>query len=169
MQKSLVRELKSHYGYRWQILRHNQKNIDKIGSVHDAALKNYLVPGSTLAIDYIGNQYRDIVPDLYIDQPGVYDNLLLLNSIRFKYKSLDEIAQQIQKLSQQCRCRMIVGFNFQFLQFNRLKYNFDHEVKLWINQLEKYHILLVKTIISVVPKTTPYGDCIFVFDMKETQ
>lgn len=168
MQKNLVRKLKSHYGYRWQILRHNQKNIDKIGSIHDAMLKKYLVPGTTLNIDYIGYQYQDIIPNLYVDQPGVYDNLLMLNSIKLKYRSLDEIADQIQISLQQCRHRMIVGFNFQFLQFNRLKQNFNQDIEHWINQLEKNNLLLVKNLTGNVPKTSPYGDCIFVFDIKET-
>jgi hypothetical protein len=169
MQKNLVRKLKNHYGYRWQILRHNQKNTDKIGSVHDAVLTKYLVPGTTLAIDYIGYQYQDIVPNLSVDRPGVYDNLLMLNSMTLKYRSLDEIADQIQKLSHQCRHRMIVGFNFQFLQFNRLKYNFNQVIELWINQLEKRNILLVKNLTAGVPKSGPYGDCIFVFDIKDTK
>ena len=167
MQKNLVRKLKSHYGYRWQILRHNQKNTGKIGSIYDAVLKKYLVPGTTLAIDYIGYQYQDIIPNLYVDQPGMYDNLLMLNSMSLKYRSLDEIADQIQKSSRQCRHRMIVGFNFQFLQFNRLKYNFNQAIVLWINQLEKDNILLVKNLTGDVPRTGPYGDCIFVFDIKE--
>jgi hypothetical protein len=93
----------------------------------------------------------------------------MLNSMRFKYESLDEIAQQLQKLSLQCRRRMILGFNFQFLQFNRLKQDFDHAIKLWTAQLETHNIMLLKTIVSTVPKTSPYGDCIFVFDMKEAQ
>ena len=168
MQKNLVRNLKSHYGYRWQILRHNQKNKNKIGSIHDAVVKQYLLPGTTLAIDYIGYQYQDIIPDLYVDQLGMYDNIIMLNSIELKYKTLDELVYQIQQRSQRCR-RMIVGFNFQFLQFNRLKYNFNHEVETWINQLEKENILLAKNLTGDIPKTSPYGDCIFVFDIKETQ
>ena len=143
MQKTLVRSLKSHYGYRWVILRHNQKHADKIGSIHDAVIKKYLVAGSTLAIDYIGHQYQTVIPDLSVDQPGMYDNLLMVNPIKLKYKSLDEIAVEIQQVAKQCRQRLIVGFNFQFVQFNRLKYNFYHAIDIWINQLEQNNIFLL--------------------------
>ena len=91
MQKTLVRSLKSHYGYRWKILRHNQKNSDKIGSIHDAVIKKYLVAGSTLAIDYIGHQYQTIIPNLTVDQPGMYDNLLVLNPIKLKSSGIKYI------------------------------------------------------------------------------
>jgi hypothetical protein len=164
MQKNLIRSLKSNYGYRWQILRHNQKHTEKIGSVHDAVILKYLVPGSTLAFDYVSHQYQGIIPELAIDQPGVYDNVLMLNTLATRYQSLPELREIVIKTAQQCRRRLIVGFNFQFVQFNRLRDDFYVELQTWINQLATHDIRLVKNLTTCVPKTSPYGDCLFVFE-----
>ena len=164
MQKNLIRSLKSNYGYRWEILRHNQKHTEKIGSIHDAVILQYLVPGSTLAFEFVAYQYKGIIPDLVIDQPGVYDNVLMLNTLATRYKSLSELREIVIKAAQQCRHRLIVGFNFQFIKFNRLRDNFYTELQIWINQLATYDIQLVNNLTKCVPKTNPYGDCLFVFE-----
>lgn len=164
MQKNLIRSLKNNYGYRWEILRHNQKHTEKIGSVHDAVIMRYLVPGSTLAFEFVAHQYQGIIPDLAVDQPGVYDNVLMLNTLSMRYQSLPELRDQVIKKAQQCRHRLIVGFNFQFVKFNRLRDNFYVELQTWINQLATHDIRLVKNLTQCVPKTSPYGDCLFVFE-----
>lgn len=167
MQKNLVRSLKSHYGYRWEILRHNQKHAEKIRSIHDAVIMHYLVPGSTLALEFVGYQYQGLIPDLAVDQPGVYDNVLMLNTIPMKYHSLPELGEIVIQTAQQCKHRLIVGFNFQFTKFNRLRDDFYVGLQTWINQLATHDIMLVKNLTTCVPKTSPYGDCLFVF--KRTQ
>ena len=48
-----------------------------------------------------------------------------------------------------------------------IKYNFYHAIDIWINQLEQNNIVLIKNLTVTLPKTNPYGDCIFVFDIKE--
>jgi len=164
MQKNLIRSLKSNYGYRWEILRHNQKHTEKIGSIHDAVILQYLVPGSTLAFEFVAHQYQGIIPDLAIDQPGVYDNVLMLNTLSMRYQSLPELREIVIKAAQQCRHRLIVGFNFQFIKFNRLRDNFYTELQIWINQLATHDIQLVKNLTKCVTKTSPYGDCLFVFE-----
>jgi hypothetical protein len=164
MQKSLIRSLKNHYGYRWEILRHNQKHTEKINSAHDAVIMQYLVPGSTLAFEFVARQYQGIIPNLAIDQPGVYDNVLMLNTQTTKYRSLPELGEIVAKAAQQCRYRLIVGFNFQFVKFNRLRDDFYTELQIWINQLATHNIMLVKNLTECVPKTNPYGDCLFVFE-----
>lgn len=164
MQKNLIRSLKNNYGYRWEILRHNQKHTEKIGSVHDAVIMRYLVPGSTLAFEFVAHQYQGIIPDLAVDQPGVYDNVLILNTLSMRYQSLPELRDQVIKKAQQCRHRLIVGFNFQFVKFNRLRDDFYVGLQTWINQLATHDIRLVKNLTQCVPKTSPYGDCLFVFE-----
>lgn len=164
MQKNLIRSLKNNYGYRWEILRHNQKHTEKIGSVHDAVIMRYLVPGSTLAFEFVAHQYQGIIPDLAVDQPGVYDNVLMLNTLSMRYQSLPELRDQVIKKAQQCRHRLIVGFNFQFVKFNRLRDDFYVGLQTWINQLATHDIRLVKNLTQCVPKTSPYGDCLFVFE-----
>ena len=164
MQKNLIRSLKSNYGYRWEILRHNQKHTEKIGSVHDAVILHYIVPGSTLAFEFVSHQYQGIIPNLAIDQPGIYDNVLMLNTLSTRYQSLPELREIVIKAAQQCRHRLIVGFNFQFIKFNRLRDNFYTELQIWINQLATHDIQLVNNLTKCVPNTSPYGDCLFVFE-----
>ena len=164
MQKNLVRSLKRHYGYRWEILRHNQKHMEKIGSVHDAAIMRYLMPESTLALEFVGHQYQGLIPNLAVDQPGVYDNVLMLNTMSMKYHSLSELGEMVIKAAQQCRHRLIVGFNFQFIKFNRLRDDFYIELQTWIKELATHNIILIKNLTKCVPNTNPYGDCLFVFE-----
>jgi hypothetical protein len=164
MQKNLIRSLKNNYGYRWEILRHNQKHTEKIGSIHDAMIMRYLAPGSTLAFEFVAHQYQGIIPNLAIDQPGVYDNVLMLNTLSMRYRSLPELREMIIKTAPQCRHRLIVGFNFQFVKFNRLRDDFYIGLQTWINQLATHDVVLVKNLTRCVPKTSPYGDCLFVFE-----
>jgi hypothetical protein len=164
MQKNLVRSLKSHYGYRWEILRHNQKHSEKIRSIHDAVIMHYLVPGSTLALEFVGHQYQELIPNLAVDQPGVYDNVLMLNTRSMKYHSLPKLGEMVITAAQQSSHRLIVGFNFQFIKFNRLRDDFYAELQTWIKQLETHNIILIKNLTKCVPSTNPYGDCLFVFE-----
>ena len=167
MQKNLIRWKKFHYGYRCTIMRHNQKHSEKHGSPHDAVIMQYLQAGTTLALDCIGHQYQGLIPNLSVDQAGIYDNVLMLNTMNLKYLSLEELHTVVVETAQQCRQRMFVGFNFQFVQFNRLKHNFSVDIENWINQLAENNIVLFKNLITDVPKTNPYGDCLFIFDIKK--
>lgn len=167
MQKKLIKWTKIHYGYRWTIMRYNQKHNEKHGSLHDAIIMKYLVPGTTLTFDCIGHQYQGLIPNLSVDQEGIYDNILMLNTMKLKYRSLEELQCIVVETAQQCRQRMFVGFNFQFVQFNRFKFNFLVDIEDWINQLANKGIVLYKNLSTDVPKTTPYGDCLFIFDIKK--
>lgn len=148
-------------------MRHNQKHSEKHGSPHDVMIMRYLQPGTTLALDCIGYQYQGLIPDLSVDQAGTYDNVLLLNTMNLKYLSLDELHTVVVETAQQCKQRLVVSFNFQFVQFNRLKFNFTECIENWINQLANQNIVLFKNLSTNVPKTSPYGDCLFIFDMKK--
>jgi hypothetical protein len=155
MQKNLIRDLKSHYGSRWKC---------KNSTVHSRVILQMLCPGKTLAIDC-----KIVYPKielLDVDQTGQYQNVLALNPLRFKYKTLQQIQDQIILLQEQTcfRGKMFVSFNFQFVNFNRLRQNFYLELENWINELSKQKILLIKNFTKNVPRTSDWGDCFFIFE-----
>jgi hypothetical protein len=117
-----------------------------------------------LALEFVGHQYQGLIPNLAVDQLGVYDNVLMLNTMPMKYHSLPELGEMVMTAAQQSSHRLIVGFNFQFIKFNRLRDDFYAGLQTWITQLETHNIVLVKNLTKRVPNTNPYGDCLFVFE-----
>ena len=85
MQKTIIRNLKSHYGSRWK--------CDN-ASVHSRVILQMILPGKTLAADC--KLVYPNIENLYIDQLGQYQNILLVNPPRFKYKTLQQLKQQIE-------------------------------------------------------------------------
>lgn len=158
MQKKLLRDLKSHYSSRWRC---------KENTVHARVVSSMLGPGTTLAID-CGVVYPKI-ENLQVDQPGQYHNVLALNSLRFKYKTLQQLQDQVMMLRAQTlyQGKIFVSFNFQFVNFNRLRENFYQELENWINELSKHKIVLIKNFTKNVPRTSDWGDCFFIFENHE--
>ena len=152
MQKSQVRILKTHYGDRWR---------NTVPSLHEKFIMKMLQPGTSLAFDCVSVP----APDLRVNQPGRYHNVLALNLMRFKYKTLGEIADQIKQLQQQTHYQgcMFVSFNFQFVNHNRLREDFSVALQKWINDLEQHKIILVKNLTKKLPNTNCWGDCFFIF------
>lgn len=174
MQKKLIRMYKSNYGYRWTILKNNLKpSNEPLVTLQDYLIFKNLIPGTTLGLDFMCNQYISTIDNLTvvewpIEQPTtVYNNIILLNNRFLKYKSFDEMKEFLLDVTQflQPNGRLFVSFNFQFVKYNRLTKNFLQEINQWVNALDLSDIKLVKKIISNVPKTDPYGDCLFVFEL----
>ena len=152
MQKSQVRQLKTHYGDRWR---------GSSQSLHEKAIMRMLSPGTSLTFDCASVS----IPDLVIDQPGRYNNVLALNLIKFKYKTLSELADQVVELQKQTLYNgyIFVSFNFQFVNFNRLREDFLIELQKWINDLANQKIILIKNLTTKLPQTNSWGDCFFIF------
>lgn len=171
MQKQLIREIKSHYGYRWNLLKHNRRQSNhKLITLHDKVIINSITSGPTLIMDVIGLQYQDLISSLSIHNDAVkekYKNILLINNIVFKYKTLDSIANYVLGITDQFLDKsgvVIVGFNYQFIKFNRLKYNFSDALGYWLTKLTQKGFTL-RWQYTKISKTTPYGDCFFIFDV----
>lgn len=152
MQKSKVRRLKTHYGSRWR--------SNSIG-IHQKAVAKMLVPGSCLTFDCV----LQGIPNLVVDQPGVYHNVLALNLPVFKYKTLDQLKEQIKLLQQQTlpQGHIFVSFNFQFVNFNRFRQDFSLALQQWINDLNQLGIVCIKNLTGRLPSTNDWGDCFFIF------
>jgi hypothetical protein len=166
MFKKDLRDVINNYGYRWSLLKHNRSSDDKVITVHDAAIIKMLAAGSTLALDCIGYQYLDIIPRLSVDTAGVYNNILAMNALRFRYQTLDEIKNQIVDMSSQCENIMVVGFNFQFVKFNRLKHDFVLVLDDWKVQLGKHGLRVRRDFTKKLSGTNPYGNCLFVIEKR---
>ena len=159
MNKFQVRQLKSHYMARWAVLRHNQKHSKKILLINDLFVLKNLLPGSTLCHDCLGELYQDIIPNLLTTADQYCNNIVLINNIKFKYKTLDQISDYIDTLCDQAllpKGRIILSFEHRFLIYNRVSKSVDSLINNWINSLKKFTPIAS---MSMLGKAQPgYGD-----------
>lgn len=156
MQKTKIRQFKTHYGDRWR---------SSSPSLHEKAVMSMLLPGCSLTFECANMS----VPNLVLDQPGCYNNVIALNLLKFKYKTLQELADQVRELQKQTlyNGRIFVSFNFQFVNFNRLRLDFSVALQEWINDLAQHKIVLIKNFSKNLPRTNSWGDCFFIFQNYE--
>jgi hypothetical protein len=166
MQKSLVRDLCVHYGYRWAIMRHNLRNDEQWVTPYDRYILDHLQPGVTTACEYIGNQYAKLVPGINIDSAGPCDNLIAANSTFYKYRTLDQIGELLTELGTRLnpQGRLFAGFNFQFVNFNRLKFDFAVELA---TMLDATQFEVIGQVIRAPEQTNPYGNNFFILQKHE--
>jgi hypothetical protein len=159
MNKSEIRQLKSHYLARWAVLRHNQKHNDKILLLNDLFVLKNLLPGHTVCYNCLGEMYQGIVPDLSTTIDQHCNNLVLVNNIEFKYKTLDQIAKYIETLSAQALLpggRIIMSFEHRFLIYNRVSKSVDSLIKNWTALLKNFKPVVT---LSLLGRSQPgYGD-----------
>jgi hypothetical protein len=159
MNKFLIRQLKNHYQARWAVLRHNQKNCEKILLINDLFVLKNLLPGTTLCYDCLGEVYQDIIPDLLTTVDQRCNNLVLINNIKFKYKTLDQISDYVDTLCDQSllpKGRVILSFEHRFLIYNRVSQSVDSLIKNWTRSLKKFKTIAA---VSMLGKAQPgYGD-----------
>jgi len=144
MQKEIIRKYKAHYGDRWLMLKNNirNNNIQFVQPI-DIFIKKNLLSGSVIFLDLMGLQYIKIIKNLNIldeslkysyGRPNkLHDNLILMNNIILKYKNIKEISNKtIEFAHKYCKdkTKIFLGFNYQFVKFNRLKFNFDEQLNL---------------------------------------
>lgn len=174
--KSTLRNYIVHYDYRWSLLKHNLKNSEhKKISLYDKMILSQINSGSTLSLDIGGLQYTGLVPDLTVTDPlleigklpdkKLYDNILMVNGLELKYKTLDQIesliVEQTDRLNHQAK--VIVGFNYQFVNINRLTQDYKTALTHWIDSLEAKNFQLQLQLVKKIPSTNPYGDSFFIF------
>ena len=171
--KSIIRHYITQYGYRWDLMRYNNKNLsENLITPIDLFIKKN-IKGSVLFLDILGFQYKNFLKNVCIKDEllGVsygeindrYDNLYLMNNSMFKYKSLSEIGELIKILFQKnCTTngKIFLGFNQQFVKYNRLKFKFADIVEEWIDQLNTHGYFCEYKKYSVEPN--PYGSCFFI-------
>ena len=166
MTKFQARFLKSHYQSRWTVLRHNQKNNDKILLFNDQFVLKNLTPGKTLAYNCLGDMYHDIIPNLSLTagHDRVYNNLVLINNTEFKYKTLEQISEFVENLAESTLLRdsrIILSFEHRFLVYNRVEVSVNSMLANWPGQFKQRQML------NLLRKTQPgYGDYFFCLDYK---
>jgi hypothetical protein len=119
MNKLEIRTYKSHFGTRWTEFKHNRKNKDKILLLENKFVFSNLIAGPVLAIDCLGETYQGIIDVDTKQHREHYKNLLLINNIEFKYKTLTELADILYGYSK-IADRLIVNFSSVFVIYNRL-------------------------------------------------
>lgn len=169
MTKEEIRELKSHYGARWTVMRHNQKNSKKILLVIDNFVLKNLINGTTLCYNCLGNLYHDIIPQLSA-QPSTnvrYNNLVLINNIEFKYKTVEEICRYVTLLSQNflnLKGRLIFSINHRFLIYNRVEQSVESMLLLFEKHLPEFYKIRSINLLGKTPYG--YGEYFFCFEYK---
>lgn len=161
MTKTQIRNLKSHYLARWTVMRHNQKNNNnnKILLLEDQFVLKNLLPGSTLCYNCLGEIYNGI-----IDLTGSikYYNLVLINNLEFKYKTVGQINAWLQELAKNLLVtggRIILSIEHRFLIYNRVNISVETLLSSWFDDFENIKVL--KTV-NLLGKTNPgYGDYFF--------
>lgn len=143
--------------------------------MYDKMILSQIKPGATLSLDLGGLQYTGLIPDLLVIDPWaeinsvpdgkLYDNILMLNSPELKYKTLNQIENLIleQTVRLNSQAKVIIGFNYQFVNINRLTQDYKIALNNWIDSLEAKNFQLQLQLVKKIPNTNPYGDSFFIF------
>lgn len=159
MTKTHIRNLKSHYLARWTVMRHNQKNKNKILLLEDQFVLKNLLPGATLCYNCLGEIYEGI-----IDQSSSkkYHNLVLINNLEFKYKTVSEINAWLFQLAKNLLepgGQIILSIEHRFLIYDRVNISVNTLLSSWFDNSKNFTIL---KFINLLGKTNPgYGDYFF--------
>jgi len=162
MTKNQLRKIKSHYMARWAIMRHNQKNPNKIIALEDQFVLKNLIVGNTICYNCLGDIYQGIIQM----HPGEkYQNLILINNHEFKYQTVDQINQQIRDLADKFLLpggRIIISVSHKFLIYNRTTISVDTLLDTWFCKEKKLNSI---KILNLLGKSNPgYGDYFFCVD-----
>jgi hypothetical protein len=160
----LTRNLKNHYLSRWAVMRHNQKNDNKILLFEDQFVLKNINSGTTACYNCLGEMYQDIIPNLECRLVPC-DNLVLINNLEFKYKTVDEITQLLLGLAQKHLSvggRIILSIQHRFLIYNRCVVSVDSLLATWFDGIKEFKVLKA---LNLLGKTQPgYGDYFFVLE-----
>jgi hypothetical protein len=140
-------------------MRHNQKNHDKILLLEDQFILKNLTPGTTICHNCLGEMYLGIVDQTCSIK---YNNLVLINNIEFKYKTVDQINSWVLELAEQVLLpggRIIMSINHRFLIYNRVGISVDTLANTWFDNFNKFKLL---KFLNLLTKSNPgYGDYFF--------
>ena len=121
MTKTQIRILKSHYGPRWHLYRHNLKNKNKKLLLGEKFIINNVLPGPVFAHQCLGEIYQGIL-DVHTNYHTPVSTILLINNVEFKYKTVYELVSMIADYKKYLipNGRIIVTLNIVFLKYDRL-------------------------------------------------
>ena len=126
MNKTQIRILKSHYGPRWHLYRHNYKNKDKKLFLEEKFIISNTLPGLVFAHQCLGEIYQGIL-DVHTHYQTSVSTVLLINNVEFKYKTVNELVSIVADYK---KClvpngRIIVTLSMAFLKYDRLNISVD--------------------------------------------
>lgn len=167
MNKHQIRKLKSHYAARWAAMRHNQKQQHKILLLNDLFVLKNLSAGATLCYQCLGEIYKDIVIDLDTDPRQQYQNLVMINNVEFKYKTVQQLCEYIGNVAAQYLCpqgRLIFSFEQKFLIYNRVHQSVGSMLDEVHDRLQNFQLVAASNLLH---KSQPgYGDYFFCFEQQ---
>ena len=140
-------------------MRHNQKNDSKILLLEDQFVLKNLTPGATLCYNCLGEIYQNMI-DSTTDKK--YNNLVLINNLEFKYKTVDQVNDWICNLAENTLLpggRIIMSIDHRFLIYNRVGISVDTLTSTWFDNFKKFKPIKV---LNLLNKSNPgYGDYFF--------
>ena len=140
-------------------MRHNQKNHNKILLLEDQFILKNLIPGATICHNCLVQMYLDVVE---LTASSKCNNLVLINNLEFKYKTVDQINSWVLELAEQVLLpggRIILSVSHQFLIYNRVGISVDTLTKTWFDNFKKFKSI---KFLNLLTKSNPgYGDYFF--------
>lgn len=165
MDKAQIRLLKNHYQSRWAVLRHNQKYNQKVLLLNDLFVLKNLLPGETLCYNCLGEMYQGIIPGLSVVANKRYNNLVLINNIEFKYKTLDQLTLYLEQITDQFalnKSRVVISLSQKYLIYDRVGISVKTLLDSWAYNLKKFKLV---NNVSLLGSSQPgYGEHFFCFE-----
>lgn len=160
-----IRYFKNHYQSRWAVMRHNQKNKQKILLINDKFVLKNLVPGTTLCYNCLGEMYIGIIDNMYtLPTEQNYNNVVLINNIEFKNKTADQLVNLVTTLSSNLMSggRLILSVEQKYLKYDRVHISRGQLLSEFVTKLTGFKKV---TFLDMFGKSQPgYGDYFFCFE-----
>jgi len=132
--------LRQHYGERWVSFVHNKKNDDKVILPLDKFVLDSVKNFPVLALNCLGQIYKNIINVDVIPEHNNYSTLILVNNSEFKYCTHLEIIEKVLDYSSYLKkeSRIILNVNFEFLIYDRISISVNNLVEIFkLKFLEK--------------------------------
>jgi hypothetical protein len=132
--------LRQHYGERWVSFVHNKKNDDKVILPLDKFVLDSVKNFPVLALNCLGQIYKNIINVDIIPKHNNYSTLILVNNSEFKYCTHLEIIEKVLDYSSYLKkeSRIILNINFEFLIYDRISISANNVVEIFkLKFLEK--------------------------------
>jgi len=166
MNKLNIRSYKSHYGQRWSVFRYNQKHRDKVLLVEDKITLSHIDAGkNSCFVDCLGDTYKHL-PCVSIDLDRVYDNLIFINNIEFKYCNVQQLVNKFKKYIEflDTGGTMVIWLDIYYLIFDRVNCTVDDLANQFIECLKDIGLVNKKYLNLVNKSDRGFGNLFFVFN-----
>lgn len=145
MNKTQIRQLKSHYGARWRVYRHNQKHSVKQLLLEEKFVVDNVLPGPVFAKNCLGEIYQHVL-DIQTQYQCPTNTVLLINNLEFKYKTVNELVDIVCDNKQHVvnAGRIIVTFSLFFIIYDRLNEPVDNLIDQFVRKFKTRNLVCHK-------------------------